>query len=67
MNEVIDQIPGGLVSGVTGGVGGAHRQDLEQADQPMLAADSTDESRVTTASHSRNCSEGVKPPYISGT
>jgi hypothetical protein len=40
--------------------------DLEQADQPMLGADSTDTSGVTTATHSRNCSEGVKPPYIQG-
>lgn len=37
-----------------------------QAVQPMLDTytDSTDSSRVTTACHSRNCSEGIKPQYV---
>lgn len=38
--------------------------DLEQAGQPMLNQDSTDSSRVTTATHSRNCSEGARPIFI---
>jgi hypothetical protein len=63
MTEVIDQIQ--QIPGSGGNHGGHH--DLEQADQPMLGADSTDTSRVTTATHSRNCSEGIKPPYIQGT
>jgi len=42
------------------------RYDREQAGQPMLGPfmESNDSSRVTTATHSRNCSEGTKPPYI---
>jgi len=43
---------------------GPHDVEREQAEQPMLSQ-STDSSRVTTACHSRNCSEGIKPPYIS--
>ena len=62
MTEVIDQIQ--QIPGSAGNHSGHH--DLEQADQPMLGADSTDTSRVTTATHSRNCSEGIKPPYIQG-
>jgi len=63
MTEVIDQIQ--QIPGSAGNHSG-HLHDLEQADQPMLGADSTDTSRVTTATHSRNCSEGIKPPYIQG-
>jgi len=60
MSGMIEQLPNGI------GGGCVVSSDPEQADQPMLAADSTDTSRVTTATHSRNCSEGVKPAYIQG-
>lgn len=44
----------------------ASAYDRAQAVQPMLDTytDSTDSSRVTTACHSRNCSEGIKPQYV---
>jgi len=35
------------------------------AAQPMLGdLDSTDSSRLSSACHSRNCSEGATPPYV---
>ncbi|XP_023340658.1 platelet glycoprotein 4 [Eurytemora carolleeae] len=41
---------------------GPSSYDTEQAVQPFL--ESTDSSRTNSACHSRNCSEGTRPPYI---
>lgn len=45
-------------------LGTANCDKEETAGQPMLGHDSTDSSRLSTACHSRNCSEGATPPYV---